>query len=75
MKGRKRKRKRKKKVKYRKRKWWKKCKESIVSLFTYSGEKNVKEKECKKRARRPKVRKTLRKTWRWLFLLLLQGQS
>ena len=62
-------------MKHRKRRWWKKCKESIVSLFTLRRKEDVKEKESRKRARRPKVRQTLEKTGRWLFLLLLLGQS
>ena len=35
----------------------------------------MKEKVGRKKARRPKVRQTVEKTGRWLFLLLLLGQS
>ena len=52
-----------------------KCKESIVSLFILRRKEDVKEKESRKRARRPKVRQTLEKIGRWLFLLLLLEQS
>ena len=50
-----------------KNRWWKNCKESIVSLSRTEDEK---EKESRKRARRPKARQTLEKLGKSLFLLL-----
>ena len=61
-------------MKHRKRRWWKKCKESIVSLFTLRKKEYVKENEAEKEARRPKVRQTLGKIGRWLLLRLLLRQ-
>ena len=42
---------------------WKKCKESIASLFALRRQEDVKEKESRKEARRPKVRQTLGTDW------------
>ena len=71
----KRKKKKKKKAKHRKRRWWTKCKQSIASLFTLRKKEDVIEKERRKEARRLEGTQTMVKTWRWLLLLLLLGQS
>ena len=52
-----------------------KCKKSIASLFTLRKIEDVKEKESRQEARRPKVTQTLGKTGRWVLLLLLLEQS
>ena len=66
--------KKKKKVKCRKRKWWKKCKEHIISLSMMIMKRGKKEKERKRSERRPKARQTLETLGKWLFLLLIIGQ-
>ena len=35
-------------MKYRRRRWWKKCKERIVSLITVKRKEDEKENECRK---------------------------
>ena len=64
----------KKKKKHRNRRWWKMCKEIIISLFMMRMKKGEKEKESRERARRPKARQTLGK-FRKLFFLLILVQS
>ena len=44
-------------------------------MFTMRRKEDEKEKECRKRDGRPKGRQTLKKSGRWLFLLLLLAQN
>ena len=73
--ARKRRKIKKKKVKYRRCSWWKKCKERIARFLTARRKEEEKEKEGRKRDRRPRARQVLEKSGRWLFLLVLLGQS
>ena len=56
------KKRKKKKWKCRRRSWWKKCKEGIVSLLTARMKEETKEKEGRKRDRRPRARQVLGKS-------------
>ena len=71
----KRRKREKKTVKHRNRKWWKKCKELIISLHLMRMKKGRKEKENKRSERLSKARQTLWKFGKWLFLLLILGQN
>ena len=53
----------------------KKCKERIASFFTAQRKEEEKEKKCKNSDKRPSTRQVFGISERWLFLLVLLGQS
>ena len=69
-----RKKKKKNEVKYR-RSWWKKCKERIVSLFTARRKEENKEKEGRKRDRRPQDETSLGQVWKMCIFPMLMAQN
>ena len=63
------------KVRYRTRRWWKKCKELVTSLYMMEGKEGGKDEESRTSERRPQGRQTLGNFGKWLFLLLILEQN
>ena len=67
--------KKKKKKRFKEMRWSKKCRKLAESLFAKNAGENKKEKAGRWKCRQPKVRWTLAKFGKWLFIVLMIGQS